>query len=399
MAYRSLHLYSGVSPVLPLLALLAAYYGWGRVHLKRVTMRFERLASLPVLGSGRECEELTSCQKKMERVVNEPLPRHWRTLGTFALAAGVSVYVGHLLNSFEPATFDLLVLFLLAILYALLFLTWTRLLLIWSKFRPFLEQLDRHPIRFVFSDLPNVTSISPFLHLTGRRRYVSLVAVRESLRMLARNTSDDLTAAVGRFELQVGDVFAKATKGIVVRQTIAKPLLDSLKQINAIIVDALNQGCWREGHSGRKVAAQDAGTAEGLADVLREEIIAIQYRDYIQYIVHQQQNLLVFIITGFLLSMVALHCYPFQSLRLLHTFVSVMFLMFSAGFVTVLAQADRDPILSRITKSTPDKLSGGFFLRAAGYLGVPLITVLASQFPSLDRFLFSWIQPALQAMK
>jgi hypothetical protein len=107
----------------------------------------------------------------------------------------------------------------------------------------------------------------------------------------------------------------------------------------------------------------------------------------------------VFVITGFLLSMVALNCYPFQSLRFLSSFVSVMFLMFGAGVVTVLAQADRDPVLSRITKSTPDKLSGAFFLRAAGYLGVPLITVLASQFPSLSRFLFSWIQPALETMK
>jgi hypothetical protein len=115
MAYRSLHLDSGVSPVLPLLALLGAYFGWGRVHLKRVTMRFERLASLPVLGSGPEIEVLTDRQRSMERVLNEPLPMHWRTLGSFALAAGIFVYIGHALNSFEPAAFDLLVLLLLAV--------------------------------------------------------------------------------------------------------------------------------------------------------------------------------------------------------------------------------------------------------------------------------------------
>ena len=399
LAYRSLHLDSGVSPILPLLALLAAYFGWGRVHLKRVFMRFERLASLPVLGSGPEFKALADCQTRLEQFVNKPLPVRLRTLGSFGLAAVIFFYLPEALKSFEPATFDRLVLFLLVILYALLFLTWTRFLLIWKSFQPFLEQLDRHPIRFVFSDIPSATSISPLLQLTGRTRYLALVAVRDSLRMLAKNASDELTAEIGTFELHVGDVFAGAMDGIVVRQADAMPLLNSLNQINGIIVDALNQGCWREGHSERKVAEKDTDTAESVQEALREEIIAIQYRDYIQYIVHQQQNLLVFVITGFLLSMLALHSYPFQSPRIVTTFMSGTFLMFGAGIVMVLAQADRDPVLSRITKTTPDKLSGGFFLRTAGYLGVPLMTVLAAQFPNWGRFLFSWVQPLLEAMK
>jgi hypothetical protein len=399
LAYRSLHLDSGVSPLLPLLALLAAYFGWGRVHLKRITMRFEQLASLPVLGSGPEFEALAECQTRMERVVNEPLPLHWRTLGSFALATGIFVFLPNALRSFEPAAFDRLVLFLLVILYALLFLTWARFFLIWKEFQPFLEQLGRHPIRFVFSDLPCATSISPMLQLTGQRRYLALVAVRDSLRMLAENAPDELTAEIATFETEVRKVSVNAMAGIVVRKTNAVLLHNSLKQINAIIVGALNRGCWRKGHSERKAAAKDTDTAESVRETLREEIIAIQYCDYIRYILHQQQNLVVFVVSGFLLSMIALHCYPFQSPRMVTTFISVMFLMFGAGIITVLAEADRDPILSRITKTTPNKLSGGFFLRAAGYLGVPFVTIVASQFPTWGRFLFSWIQPMLEALK
>ena len=246
--------------------------------------------------------------------VNEPLPLHSRTLGSFALTTVTFAYLARALESFEPATFDRLVLFLLAILYGLLFLTWMRFLLIWKSFQPFLEQLDRHPIRFVFSDIPGATSISPFF---------ALVAVRDSLRMLAKNASDDLTAEVERFEQQIAGVFAPAMDGTVVLQSNAMPLLNSLKQINAIIVGALNRGCWREGHSERKLAAKDPDTAESICEALREEIIGVQYRDYIQYVVHQQQNLLVFVITGFLLSMAALHCYPFQSPRTVTTFISV----------------------------------------------------------------------------
>ncbi len=401
MAYRSLHLDSGVSPLLPLLALLAAFFGWGRVHLKRVTMRFERLALLPVLGTGPEWKALAKCRDRIDSVVNEPLPLHWRTLGSFALAIAIFVYLAHALKSFEPAAFDRLVLFLLAVLYALLFLSWMRFLLVFKEFRLFLEQLDRHPLRFVFSDLPSTTSISPLLQLTRQKRYLSLVAIRDSLRMLVKDASEEFTTAVGTFEEEVAMIFASATRGIVVRQTAAMPMLESLDRINSLIVDELNLGDWQEGHSERKSAAKDTGPADSVPSPkdLGEEVIAIQYRDYIQYVVHQQQNMLVFVITGFLLSMLALHCYPFQSPRAVTTFISVMFLMFGAGVVTVLAKADRDPILSRITKTTPDKLSGGFFLRVAGYLGIPLITVLGSQFPNWGRFLFSWIQPLLEAMK
>ena len=401
MAYRALHFESGVSPLLPLLALLAACFGWGRVHLKRITMRFERIASVPVLGSGPRFEALAKCKVHMERFVNEPLPLHGRTVGSFVPAALILTFLGSALKSFELAAFDRLVLVLLTILYSLLFLTWARFILIWTKFRLFLEYLDQHPIRLSFKDLPTPTPISPLLHIARRRSYRALVDVRDRLRALPANESEEWTAAVATFDQQVDKLFESVTEGAVVRRINALPLLQSLKWINALIVDELNQGGWREGHVEGKAAAMDADTAEGPArpETLYREIIAIQYSDYIQYIARQQQNLLVFVTTGFLLSLVALHCYPFQSPRMINTFISLGFFMFGAGVVAVLAQADRDPVLSRITKTTPDKLSGGFFLRVAGYLGLPFISVLASQFPSWGRFLFSWVQPIFDAVK
>jgi hypothetical protein len=134
-------------------------------------------------------------------------------------------------------------------------------------------------------------------------------------------------------------------------------------------------------------------------DILREEIIALQYDDYIQYVLHQQRNLLLFAVLSFILSILALHAYPFEGPRMITTFITFVFIAFAGGVIVVLAQADRNPILSRITKTTPGKLSGGFFLKVAGYIGVPLITVLSSQFPSLGHFLFSWVQPLLDAVK
>jgi hypothetical protein len=128
-------------------------------------------------------------------------------------------------------------------------------------------------------------------------------------------------------------------------------------------------------------------------------MIAFQIIGYIRYTLHQVRNLIYFVMVGFVLSMVALYSYPFQAPRTITTFITVMFLVFGGGIVLVMAQADRDRFLSRITNTRPGALNAGFFTRLITYLGLPLVTVVASQVPSWGRFLFSWVQPALEALK
>jgi hypothetical protein len=94
-----------------------------------------------------------------------------------------------------------------------------------------------------------------------------------------------------------------------------------------------------------------------------------------------------------------LHAYPFQAPRTIDTFITVVFISFAVGVVMVLVGAERDAILSRITKTEAGTLSGSFYVKVAGYVGVPLVTVLSSQFPSWGRFLFSWVQPLLESIK
>ncbi len=90
---------------------------------------------------------------------------------------------------------------------------------------------------------------------------------------------------------------------------------------------------------------------------------------------------------------------PVSSTENDYTFVTIMFLMLAGGIAFVMAQADRDATLSHITNTTPGALSPGFFRRMVTYLGLPLVTVMASQVPSWGRFLFSWVQPVLEALK
>lgn len=65
----------------------------------------------------------------------------------------------------------------------------------------------------------------------------------------------------------------------------------------------------------------------------------------------------------------------------------------------ILTQMHGDPTLTRITDTTPGELGAAFWLRLASFLAIPTVTLLAAQFPAIGGFLFSWLQPALQALK
>ena len=65
----------------------------------------------------------------------------------------------------------------------------------------------------------------------------------------------------------------------------------------------------------------------------------------------------------------------------------------------MLAQMARDSVLSCITDTTPGKLDSDFYLRLAAAGVLPIVSLVASQFPAVSHFLFSWIQPTLQAVK
>jgi hypothetical protein len=40
-----------------------------------------------------------------------------------------------------------------------------------------------------------------------------------------------------------------------------------------------------------------------------------------------------------------------------------------------------------------------FWIKFASAAAIPVFSLLAAQFPGINQFLFSWLEPALQAMK
>lgn len=257
--------------------------------------------------------------------------------------------------------------------------------MIWSKFRVFLRQLERQPLRLAFDELPKKRVIfSPFFQFTARHAEFSMfVAIRERLTGLKSewalsDSSSDSPEAIDDLTEKVANLLGHEAEGSRISRQKFAPLRNQLAKVNADFTRELNRDFWNLGHSASgsgvdemKNTEKDGSAAKearnditASREALREEIIALQYANYIQYILHQQRNLLFFVPTGFMLSILALHAYPFQ--QTITTFITIIFIAFTAGVVTVLSEAERDPILSRMTNTTPGELSGAFFLKIAG---------------------------------
>jgi hypothetical protein len=76
----------------------------------------------------------------------------------------------------------------------------------------------------------------------------------------------------------------------------------------------------------------------------------------------------------------------------------VLLALLAAVAIYVYSQMHRDDILSRTTETTPGKLDAAFFERILAIVGVPLLTLIASQFPELTNVIFSWIEPGISTM-
>jgi hypothetical protein len=145
-------------------------------------------------------------------------------------------------------------------------------------------------------------------------------------------------------------------------------------------------------------SATDDSRLEDKAEMLAAEIIALRYLAYIRYVMRHLRNLLSFITTGFILMTLALNCYPFQMLNLIRWSITIVFILIAVVLLYAFQEMSRNEILSRITDTKAGSLDAGFYTRVLSVGALPVVAVVASHFPSIGRFLFSWVQPAISAV-
>jgi hypothetical protein len=118
-----------------------------------------------------------------------------------------------------------------------------------------------------------------------------------------------------------------------------------------------------------------------------------------QFFVHLR-NLAVFLSLAPLLMLLAATSYPFQPQRMLLLLSVALIALATATVISIVIQIERNELVSRILKTTPNQLNfhWGFLSHLVLYI-VPLLGILAAMSSDVSNLIHSWVDPLLRLMK
>jgi hypothetical protein len=411
-AQRSFYVSDGVSPLLPVELLLLMYFVWSWMFNRKVRLSDRKEVYVPDparLGVGGVGVNPYVVQM---RAATDGLAFHpdRKVVGGATVGYAVAFCFARpwvALQSVEGRHYDFLIEFLCFFIGLLIFLTIARYFYIWSRLRRILGGLERTPLHRTFGRFPPAAYSWSQLWYddAGRRTYTISARSVECLQALrhcheyAVECTEHLEPVTRAFERVVAsENDARKTQQ---HSYAVRTLQRRFVRAADALLKKLAPEWAQEGGSDTLQAAMPR-ELPGPADVdcrsVAEEFVALRYISLINFESAQLKNLVVLLSVGFVLALAALAAYPFLAGRAGVWTLAGVFVVLGAAIVMSFAQMDRDAILSKLANGTPGKLDWSFYIRVASYGALPLLALLASQFPSVGRSLFSWLEPALSAL-
>ncbi len=129
-----------------------------------------------------------------------------------------------------------------------------------------------------------------------------------------------------------------------------------------------------------------------------EDFVCMSYLSFILVKLSRIRSLVVAAGGMYVLTLVGISQYPFEPKGTLEVILVVLLLFVVSAVGIVFAQIHRDTTLSNLANTTPGELGIDFYLKMASFAALPLFSLLAAQFPSINRFIYSWLQPAVEAL-
>lgn len=421
-AYRALDLTNGVSPLVPVAFLLAGLTILGVTQLRRMTHYEDQGVQVPSMAGDEFCPELDAIVEDTKTRIRRITPHyvHWAVaLTILILAAGIFRGPSQTLEGWH---LDGLIIASALALTVLVLLVWIRLILIWVAFSEFLQQLERHPIRQVFSLLPKGFVWSPIWQGAGKKRtHVVITRSMELLHALLYHpeTPHSLQDAIRKELGGVGpnslmNCVKRLLEASALRRRLFRPQYRVLQRtLQAVSEQAAEYLRWAKWNRGDYELRYELATKEETRDALHTprpdyvkqepaticgELVAFRFLAFINFVLWHIDNLVSFVSLGFLLLVIAMSSYAFRSRTIIDWLLVVLFVALSAGIIMVFAQADRDAILSRITGTKEGKLDRHFVIHLVSYGVMPALVLISTHFPSVGRFFFSWVKPALESI-
>ncbi len=129
--------------------------------------------------------------------------------------------------------------------------------------------------------------------------------------------------------------------------------------------------------------------------VAARSFFAMETAFFVNRAVSQLRQLLTFSTIGLVLVLLTVSIYPFEPQRVLFLYVWSLIATSAVIGLLVLFQMERDEVISWISGSEPQKVKWdrGFIFRFVSYAGLPILALLANQFPQIRDVLFQFVEP------
>jgi hypothetical protein len=133
--------------------------------------------------------------------------------------------------------------------------------------------------------------------------------------------------------------------------------------------------------------------------MLAEEFAALVYVNFLVTVLLRMRTLVICAGGMYVFILLSMNVYPFEPHPALQTLAVVLLVLMGAIVGYVYAEMHREAILSRLTSTQPGELGLDFWIKFGSAAAIPLFSLLATQFPEINQALFSWLTPALDAVK
>ncbi len=427
--FRYIHATSGVSLLPCALLLVAAGLWWGWHSLQGLPSIENRRPQLPKAGNdARWTTSLFSLTEEGNQSLLSALRPSFIadkriyipavlvvSVVLYAAAAGTSMRWPHPLQTLEFPWIDWVFALAHSAVALVLIFELSRLVVCWMELRQSLRALDRLPLRRAFRELKDFSwnwlwSLEGGSAQDGYRASSREMEALLHLNLSASQVSPDPERITILQKIRVNIAAARppspAGKRFEFKWT-NDLLCDVAKLYDRLAVECRNNldilwAIWgTEANTSLFLDADpksppDPAVPEEIRK--REQFVALVYVNFVVAVLLRMRTIIVTIAGLYILLPLSISFYPVEPKVILRALLIILFFVVVGVVGLVYWQMHKDAILSRLTDTTPGELGLDFYFKMGTFVIFPLISLLVSQFPDVNNFLFSWLQPAMQAL-
>jgi hypothetical protein len=447
--WRNVHIFSGVSPLLPQLLLAVGLYCWFWFCLRGLALFGDDRPLLPrEIELKLPNEKLNSGNRKLtlsmfsREEAEQPTEKRAMPIGRFYLRLLCSVFGivviicgialgGPWLRTLSERLFGVFIFIWLTICISLMLTDTAQAWSTWRRLQTLLEYLDRLPLRRTLNALQGLSWRSVWT-MSGNvlaERYSLFSRQIEALRHLENQMEewipDDLAEARIQDALQIKidafqnnqmkdfvDWYVELDDDHVETVEPLRKVQEEIASIAAFVLVNILLPSWHSETDSLIFDASRATSKEGETGkgprisasvppriLAAEEFVALPYVGFIQNILGRIRTIVLGILCLFIATTLAVSSYTFDPLPVLGGIFLTVFIIIGATLVVIYAGMHRDATLSYITDTSPGELGGEFWRQVLTFGVGPLLGLLTTLFPSITDFVVSWLQPSTQAIK